>query len=131
MKELHSLKKYIPISEMDIQWGFFVNDAGKTIIPKGSAYPSKGHPGSHMFTWEKGRVLDEYHFVLITEGKGVFESKTAGTININAGDGFLLFPGEWHRYKPKKQIGWVENWIGFSGRIPDSIITETFFSKKP
>ena len=62
-----------------------------------------------MFSYESGRILDEYHFVLITEGKGIFESKSAGIKNVNTGDGFLLFPGEWHRYKPIKQSGWTEN----------------------
>lgn len=130
MDKIISLKKYLPISNIDNKWGFVVNDVGNTIIKKGSDYPTKGHPCTHMFSWETGRSLDEYHFVLITEGKGIFESKSAGIKNINAGDGFLLFPGEWHRYAPLKQTGWSENWIGFSGKIPDLIITDYFFEKK-
>jgi AraC-like DNA-binding protein len=125
-----SFKKYLPISEIDSKWGFVVNDIGGTIINKGSDYPPKGHPSTYMFSWETGRILDEYHFVFITEGRGIFESKTAGKININPGDGFCLFPGEWHRYKPLKQVGWTENWIGFSGTIPDLIMKEYFFDKK-
>ena len=83
-----------------------------------------------MFSWETGRILDEYHFVLITEGKGVFESESGGVKNISAGDGFLLYPREWHRYKPLKQTGWTENWIGFSGKIPELIISNSFFDRK-
>ena len=130
MTEMTSLKKYLPISDIDNKWGFVINDVGNTKIKQGSDYPIVGHPGSHMFSWESGRVLDEYHFVLITEGKGIFESTSTGLININAGDGFLLFPGEWHRYKPLQQIGWVENWVGFSGKIPELLITDSFFNKK-
>ncbi len=129
MNKSTSLKKYLPISDLDIRWGFIVNDIGKSVIKRGSDYPTKGHPGTYMFSWETGRILDEYHFVLITEGKGVFESKTAGIKNVNTGDGFLLFPGEWHRYKPLKQTGWTEHWIGFSGKIPEQIITDYFFDK--
>lgn len=130
MNKRIALKKYLPISDIDNKWGFVINDVGNTIIKKDSDYPIKGHPGTHMFSWENGRVLDEYHFVLITAGKGIFESKSAGLININAGDGFLLFPGEWHRYKPLQQIGWVENWVGFSGNIPELLISDSLFDKK-
>jgi AraC-like DNA-binding protein len=119
-------KKYLPVSSLDIQWGFVLHDIGSSIIDKGSDYPSAGHPGSHMFTWEAGRVLEEFHFVFITEGKGVFETRSTGEKNIEKGDGFLLFPGEWHRYKPLKKHGWVENWVGFTGRIPDQLIRDHF-----
>lgn len=122
--------KYIPISELDQKWGFVINDLGRSKIPENSDYPTKGHPGTHTFSWETGRILNGYHFILITEGNGVFESKSAGTININSGDGFMLFPGEWHRYRPQKEIGWTENWIGFSGHIAESIMQEFFFNKE-
>jgi AraC-like DNA-binding protein len=122
-------KKYLPISELDRSWGFIINDIGHTVIPQNSHYPSKGHPGTHMFSWDSGRTLNEYHLVLITEGMGVFESKSAGTISINKGDGFLLFPGEWHRYKPAKEIGWTESWVGFSGQVADIVMNEHFFDK--
>lgn len=124
-----TFKKYLPVSSMDTQWGFAINDIGSSVIKKGSEYPTAGHPGTHMFTWEGGRVLEEYHFVFITAGKGVFESGTGGAKNIEKGDGFLLFPGEWHRYKPLKKQGWVEHWVGFSGKIPDQVITDHFFDR--
>ncbi|MFY0626845.1 MAG: AraC family transcriptional regulator [Reichenbachiella sp.] len=126
-----TLKKYLPISDLDKLWGFHINNVGSTDIKKDSVYPPIGHPGSHMFSWEKGRVLDEYQLVLVTEGKGIFESDTAGTIKINAGDGLLIFPGEWHRYKPETKTGWTEYWIGFSGKIPDAIMADFFDKKQP
>jgi len=123
-------KKYLPISDIDRRWGFIINDIGHTVIPENSYYPSKGHPGTHMFSWESGRILNEYHFVLITDGEGVFESTSAGNKKVNKGDGFLLFPGEWHRYKPVKETGWTESWVGFSGRVADIMMNEDFFDKK-
>lgn len=120
-------KKYIPVSELDSNWGFTIKDLGHTIIPKNSTYPSKGHPGTYMFSWETGRTLNEYHIVLITEGQGVFESKSAGIKNINEGDGFVIYPGEWHRYKPNDETGWTEYWVGFSGSIADVILSNTSF----
>lgn len=123
-------KKYLLVSELDKQWGFIINDLGRSVIPKNTSYPTKGHPGSHMFSWETGRELNEQHFVLITQGKGIFESKTAGIKHINSGDGFMLFPGEWHRYKPLQETGWTEHWVGFEGQIAQTVIQDAFFSKK-
>lgn len=123
-------KKYIPISDLDQKWGFVINDLGRTKIPENSSYPPKGHPGTHMFSWESGRILTEYHFILITEGKGIFESRSAGVKNIQAGDGIMLFPGDWHRYRPLKETGWTENWVGFSGPIAENIMQDLFFDKE-
>lgn len=125
-----TFKKYLPISDMDHKWGFTIKDVGHNVIKKHSDYPSKGHPNLYMFSWEKGRILNEHHFVLITSGEGIFESKSAGTKNISAGDGIIISPGEWHRYKPLKETEWTEYWVGFSGIIPDIIMKEPFFSKE-
>lgn len=125
-----NFRKYLIISELDEKWGFIINDTGYTIYPKDSDYPEKGHPGTHMFSWKTGRILDEYHLVLISEGEGIFESKTAGRRKIHANDAFLLFPGEWHRYKPLKKSGWTEHWVGFSGKMADVFMKEYFFRKE-
>jgi len=125
-----AFKKYLPISDIDRSWGFNIIDIGYAVIPENSSYPSLGHPGTHMFSWETGRILNEFHFVLITQGKGFFESKSVDTKNINTGDGFVLFPGEWHRYKPLKETGWTENWVGFSGQIADIVMNDIFFDKE-
>jgi len=58
-----NFKKYLVISSLDQEWDFTVNDVGFTIYPKNSDYPSKGHPGTHMFSWKTGRILNEYHLV--------------------------------------------------------------------
>lgn len=125
-----NFKKYLVISELDHRWGFIVNDAGHTVYPKDSDYPAKGHPGSHMFSWKTRRILDEYQFVLISKGEGIFESKSAGKQKINEGDAFLIFPGEWHRYKPLTKTGWTEYWLGFSGELADELMKDFFFKKE-
>jgi AraC-like DNA-binding protein len=125
-----ALKRYLPVSDTDKQWGFIINDIGRVKIPKDSDYPSKGHPGTHMFSWEKGRILNEYQFILITSGSGFFESTSLSNTKINTGDGFLIFPGEWHRYKPARNTGWSETWVGFSGEIVDTILNTSLFDKK-
>lgn len=130
MTSKNSYKKYLMIFEHDKKWGFYVNNLGSLKIEKGDDYPSKGHPGSYMFTWQNGRVLEEFQFVLITDGEGFFESKETGKKKVASGDGFLLFPGVWHRYKPKKKTGWTEQWLGFSGPLAKQFLSNGFFNLK-
>ena len=126
MKNIY--RKYLITSKKDKLWGFYVNNLGRNVIEKNSTYPSKDHPDQYIFTWDKGRILDEFHLVLITKGEGVFESKTTGKVNVSDGDVFLLFPGVWHRYKPKKNMGWTERWVGFSGTLANQILSNGFFN---
>ncbi len=124
----NSYRKYLMTFEHDEKWGFYVNNLGSAKIDKGDTYPSKGHPGSYMFSWEKGRVLNEFQFVLITDGEGVFETKETGKKKISDGNGFLLFPGVWHRYKPQRNTGWTERWVGFSGTLAKEFLSNGFFN---
>ena len=121
-------RKYLITSNKDTSWGFYVNNLGRNVIKKYSEYPSKDHPDNYIFSWDKGRILNEFHVVLITKGEGVFESKATGKIKVTNGDVFLLFPGVWHRYKPKKSTGWTERWVGFSGYIATQFLSNGFFS---
>lgn len=123
-----SYHRYMMIFDNDKKWGFFINDLGSNTIEQGATYPSKGHPGSYMFTWEKGRVLQEFHFVMITKGEGIFESKETGRKKLSEGDAFILFPGVWHRYKPLKKTGWNEQWVGFSGDIANAFMANGCFA---
>lgn len=121
-------RKYLITSKKDISWGFYINNLGRNVIEKHAKYPSMDHPDQYIFTWEKGRVLDEFHLVLITKGEGVFESDASGEVKVSDGDIFLLFPDVWHRYKPKKSTGWTERWVGFSGDIANRFLSNGFFS---
>ncbi|WP_396600677.1 AraC family transcriptional regulator [Algibacter sp. R77976] len=121
--------KYFVHSEMDHKWGMMISDVGHSSVPPNSDYPTKGHPISHMFSWDRGRILNEYQIVLITQGAGTFESESSGDIKLNRGDGFIIFPGEWHRYKPMLNTGWTEIWVGFHGKIADIIMKDYFFQK--
>jgi len=121
-------RKYLMVFEQDKKWGFYINNLGRTVIEPKEVYPAKDHPDNYVFEWHKGRVLNEFHLVLITKGKGVFESQATGKIKISDGDIFLLFPGVWHRYKPSKKTGWTERWVGFSGEIANQLLSNSFFS---
>lgn len=121
-------QKYLLVFEQDKKWGFYINNLGRSTIHKNKDYPSKDHLDNYFFTWEKGRVLNEFQIVLITSGEGLFESKETGVIKISQGDAFLLFPNTWHRYKPLKKRGWTEQWVGFSGKFANQFMTNGFFN---
>jgi AraC-like DNA-binding protein len=74
--------------------------------------------------------LNEYHILYITKGAGVFESASCKQRAIKEGNVLLLFPNEWHRYKPDEKTGWDEYWVGFKGNIINHIISQHFFFKQ-
>jgi AraC-like DNA-binding protein len=120
--------KYLPVSSADESWGLSVLNTGCTHVVAGSAYPYATHPAHHYFNWEKGRVLHEFQVIYITQGGGVFDSKSSGKQTIAAGSVLLLFPGERHRYKPDKKTGWDEYWVGFDGPIIKNLLNKKFFT---
>ena len=122
--------KYLIANEQDILWGLTVNTVGSQYIEPYSDYPPRNHPTRYLFSTEKGRVLEEYQLLYITRGKGFFVSESNKRVNIREGNMFLLFPGEWHNYKPDELTGWNEYWIGFNGVNIDNRIQNGFFNKQ-
>lgn len=132
MTPLERWFQYLPVSAEEKARGFYIYDAGHSIIPPGAPYPPPGHPEDFHFTWQKGRTLPQYHLIYIPRGKGLFESRLGGKKNISEGSCFILFPGEWHRYRPDKKTGWEEYWIGLAGdRVEQFLPLETFHPRHP
>jgi AraC-like DNA-binding protein len=122
--------KYLTVNAADELWGLYTTTIGfQTILPN-TSYPPKDHPSAYWFSPYNGRVLHEYILLYITRGKGVFESTNCKPVKVVAGTILLLFPGEWHTYKPANQIGWNEYWVGFNGDYIRKLISNNFFSKK-
>ncbi|MDE5637997.1 MAG: AraC family transcriptional regulator, partial [Alistipes sp.] len=90
--------------------------------------PPEKHPQKYVFTPEDGRILDEYQLIYLVSGKGIFESTHCKLTKVEAGDIFLLFPGEWHSYHPVSETGWEEYWIGFKGENVDKKVANGFFT---
>ncbi|MEP6701205.1 MAG: AraC family transcriptional regulator [Bacteroidota bacterium] len=118
---MHNFYKYLPTSAEDENWGLHVLNAGCNRINKHEPYPAPAHPAHHNFNWSNGRVLDEYQVIYISRGEGVFESIKCSGQEVKAGDILFLFPNEWHRFKPKKETGWDEFWVGFKGEVIKNI----------
>jgi len=112
--------KYLTASKFDESWGLYLSVVGSKKVLPHDPYPNPVHPNGYFFSWVKGRVLTEYQINYITEGSGILETQ-AGIFPIRKGSLIIIKPGLWHRYRPSKETGWTENYIGFSGSIADKL----------
>ncbi|WP_297096580.1 AraC family transcriptional regulator [uncultured Draconibacterium sp.] len=123
--------KYLTTSEEDINWGLYLKVAGYARIKANTMYPPREHPSEYYFEWKSGRILHEFQLNYITEGTGIFENAN-GKFQVKPGSLIVIFPNEWHRYRPTKKTGWVENYVGFNGHIADQLLKHpTFSSQQP
>jgi len=120
--------KYLVANAHDLRWGLTVNTVGYEEIEPDGAYPTRGHSDGYYFEVERGRILNEYQILYVTEGRGVFQSTHTPPTTVKTGDVFLLFPGEWHSYHPGRGMGWKCYWIGFKGANIDARVKAGFLS---
>lgn len=119
---------YLICSEEDDLWGLTVTTVGHQKIKENEIYPPDTHPAGYFFDADKGRILNEFQLLYITNGKGEFSfGEDKHSALISEGKMFFLMPGVWHTYKPIEKSGWNEYWIGFKGEIINKIVTEGFF----
>ena len=121
--------KYLTTSDEDISWGIYLNVAGSAKVEAGEIYPPGKHPSEYTFDWKTGRILHEYQINYITEGAGIFENEH-GKFQVKEGSLMVIFPNEWHRYRPLKTTGWAENYVGFKGKIADQLLANQVFSNR-
>lgn len=119
---------YLVTNEEDDLWGLTVTTVGHQEIKSNEKYPPQSHPTGYFFNVEKGRILNEFQLLYITNGNGVFTfGNNKQSELISEGKMFFLMPGVWHTYKPIENSGWNEYWIGFKGDIIQKIVAEGFF----
>ena len=108
--------------------GFYLNDVEHAVVPANSVSSPTLETSlqEDALLERRGRILQEFQVVYVYSGKGIFQSKQDGLIPINAGDALLLFPGEWHRYRPDPKAGWAQYWIRFSGEYANKLMCELF-----
>ncbi|QIA07633.1 AraC family transcriptional regulator [Draconibacterium halophilum] len=121
--------KYLTTAEDDINWGLYLSVAGTARIKPETLYPPQKHPSKYYFDWKTGRILDEYQLNYITEGSGIFENEHE-KFQVKPGSLILIFPNQWHRYRPLKKTGWIENYVGFKGQIADELLKNPAFSRR-
>jgi AraC-like DNA-binding protein len=108
--------------------GISILNLGHNIHPMNLPYPDIQHPDAYYFEWEKGRSLKEYQIIYISNGEGYFETSGLSPQLIEAGTIILLYPGVWHRYRPKENTGWEEYWVGFSGTYAHYLLEQACFN---
>jgi AraC-like DNA-binding protein len=116
------------LAEMQPNWGVNVLNVGHNIHPANKNYPDENHPNPYFFNWKKGRILKEYQLVYIASGSGIFKAGQVGEVSIDPGSVFLLFPDVWHTYKPVKEQGWEEYWVGFNGPYAEYLMKQECFN---
>ena len=116
---------YLIANKADEEYGCTVSVVGSQTISPDEDYPSKEHPPGYLFDPERGRILQEYQLHNIDKGRGEFANQTT-SYDIVKGTLVLLRPGVWHSYKPSKNEGWTEYFIGFSGEMADKAIEKLF-----
>lgn len=124
MDSPYAFYHYLPISDDAMRWGIYLTGAGRGSIPGQQAYPSEGHPSLYQFSWKQGRTLPEFQVILITEGRGIFHSRSMGEQAVGPNTVILLFPDVWHRYRPDKATGWTEHWISFNGEMAHGLMNQ-------
>ncbi len=111
---------YIPESRLCYALGCTLQSAGFTQVGRHVQYPALTHPEHHIFNRKKGRVLQAFQIVYISDGKGrVKLGRDSKTHDITAGMVFVLFPNVWHRYAPEQSTGWTEHWVECKGTAFD------------
>jgi len=129
---MHKNVNYLVTNEEDDLWGLTVTTVGQQEIKSNEKYPPISHPSGYFFNVEKGRILNEFQLLYITNGNGVFTfGNNRQSELISEGKMFFLMPGVWHTYQPLENSGWKEYWIGFKGTIIEKIVSEGFFLNRP
>ena len=117
-----SFYHYLPVDDPAMRWGSYPTGAGRSVILPGQPYPPRERPSLYDCEWRHGQTLPEFAIILITGGRGVFESRQSGQTPIESGSVLVLFPGVWRRYRPDPKTGWTERWLSFNSEIPRQLV---------
>ncbi|MCT8160085.1 helix-turn-helix domain-containing protein [Pseudoruegeria sp. SHC-113] len=121
---------YIPESRLCHALGCTLQSTGFTRVGKHAQYPALSHPQHHLFSRRKGRVLQAYQIVFLSEGRGRAElGHGSKPFDLEAGMVFVLFPNVWHRYAPEPATGWTEHWVECKGTAFDMAVNSGLLDK--
>ena len=72
--------------------------------------------------------MDQFGIVYLVDGRGEFDSKPTGPLDLEKGDAVVVFPEAWHRYRPLKEVGWEAYWVHFQGEDAQRLQDRGFIS---
>ena len=111
--------EYLVANAHDLRWGLTVNTVGYEEIEPDGAYPTRGHSDGYYFEVERGRILNEYQILYVTEGRGVFQSTHTPPTTVKLAMFFCFFRANGIRIIPKGE--WDGSVIGLDLKAPTSM----------
>ena len=120
--------RYFPNSPELKIWGLGVTATGLARDKPGPRGPPLEHPADHQFDWQHGRILEAMQILLVTQGRGIFETRVTGPQKIDAGMAFLVLPKVWHRYRADAKTGWEVSWVEVQGPVVDALLCRGVFN---
>jgi AraC-like DNA-binding protein len=102
---------------------------GHTKMKPHMSYPPGDHPTGRAFSWERGRILQTLQIIAIRSGVGEVEWLREQR-EVVAHSVFIIKPGEWHRYRPALERGWVEDWLELRGLLPEHWLSNALFKHR-
>lgn len=124
-----TIQRQIPHTQEDELWDVVPVAAGLRDIPP-NFFDYFWGGGDKQFNWHEGRTLQNFQIMYITRGCGVYQSHDIGSIDVSAGDLLLVFPDVWHRYCPRKEVGWREYWAMFGGMLPSRLLMHGILNRQ-
>jgi AraC-like DNA-binding protein len=113
MSLIEPFRHTLPVDDSRFDDAVYLTHFGWERIGRHAPYPLAA-AFIYRFDWERGRTLPESCLALLTDGAGMLET-AAGQVALEAGDAFLVRPGEWHRHRPLPQTGWTLLWVCYHG----------------
>jgi AraC-like DNA-binding protein len=113
MSLIEPFRHTLPVDDSRFDDAVYLTHFGWERIGRHAPYPLAA-AFIYRFDWERGRTLPESCLALLTDGAGMLET-AAGQVALEAGDAFLVRPGEWHRHRPLPQTGWTLLWVHYHG----------------
>ena len=124
MKSIH---RYYPVNMAQQSWGLYATCVGHSLTEPGDEFPSSAHPDEYFFNWKTGRILHEWQFILLEQGRGTVEFRNR-RYSAKKGSLLVLPPECWHRYRPNKAEGWTTLWVGCGGKLATDLIAGMGFN---
>jgi AraC-like DNA-binding protein len=78
-----------------------------------------------------GRVLNEWQLVFVEDGSGWYVSDDGVRSPVRAHDLIIVRPGVWHQYAPRRESGWTEYWVGFTGIVFEEAVAAVGLASGP
>lgn len=79
------------------------------------------------YFWGPG-VRDHYIIHIVSSGKGIY-TVNGETYSLEAGQGFLICPGQIVYYKADNDSPWTYSWVGFHGLKAEQVLKKAGLSK--